>query len=394
MKKVGLSLLLLFMAVVLSQTVAATVAITPGAQYVNYEPGASHELSFLIQGDPGQEFILSTEGELAAFLELSSDSITMNADGAATVKVIFTVPEIDSPGTHSANIMVSEKPQPRPFGMPGGNVQAYAAVMAPIGVFVPCPDKCADLRFSASDADLGKQAFFTIHFVNTGSKDILAADGQVQIFDPQNNVVASIPLTIVQNIAPGASASLNSEWQTEGTLGTYLAKATVNFDEQSRDLQDTFKVGDLLININTFSPTQFYVGDVAPINIGIQSQWGQAINSIYALVEVKDSANNTLVTAETPTLPSIDAWGYNNLNTFLNVGGLPVGNYVAKVILYYEGQTGEKEYPITVANKPVTQETKNKFTLDTGLAAIVLLIVSIVALVYAYARKKSKKFRY
>jgi len=394
MKKFGLFLLLLFLAIALPRVVLATVAITPGAQSVPYQPGTSYELSFLVQGAPGQEFVLSASGELGAFLELPSNSVTMNANGAATLHVVFTVPEIDAPGTHSANLLVSEKPGERLFGRPSGNVQAYAAVSSPINVFVPCPDKCADMSFSASDADLGKPAFFTISFVNTGSKDILAADGQVQVYDPQNNVVASIPLTPVQNIAPGASASLGSEWQTEGTLGAYTAKAIVNFDEQSRDLQDTFKVGDLLIDISSFSPAQFYVGDITPTYIGIQSQWGQAINSVYALVEIKDSDNNTLVNAETPTLPSIDAWGYNNLNTFLNFGEMRVGNYTAKVTLFYEGETNEKDFPITVENKPAQVAAEKKFTVDVSIVAIVLLISAIVALVYAYKRKKARTSKY
>jgi len=394
MKKFGLFLLLLFLAIALPRVVLATVAITPGAQSVPYQPGASIEVVFLIQGSPGQEFILSTSGELGAFLELSSNSVTMNPNGAATLRAIFTVPEIDEPGRHSATVVVSEKPGERLFGMPSGNVQAYAAVAAPIYVSVPCPDKCADISFSASDADLGQPAFFTVNIVNTGSKDILATDGQVEIHDPQNNVVASIPLTPVQNIAPGATASLGSEWQTEGTLGAYIAKATVNFDEQSRDLQDIFKVGDLLIDISSFSPAQFYVGDITPTYMIIQSQWGQAINSVYALVEIKDSDNNTLVNAETPTLPSIDAWGYNNLNTFLNFGGIRVGNYTAKVTLFYEGKTNEKDFPITVENKPAQVAAEKKFTIDKSLVAVILLIASIAILMYAYARKKKRKFRY
>ena len=159
MKKFGLFLLLLFLAIALPRVVLATVAITPGAQSVPYQPGASIEVVFLIQGSPGQEFILSTSGELGAFLELSSNSVTMNPNGAATLRAIFTVPEIDEPGRHSATVVVSEKPGERLFGMPSGNVQAYAAVAAPIYVSVPCPDKCADISFSASDADLGSQHF-------------------------------------------------------------------------------------------------------------------------------------------------------------------------------------------------------------------------------------------
>jgi len=391
MKKVCLLLLLLFVAVALPQLVMATVAITPGAQSVAYEPGTSFEVTFLIQGDPGQEFTLSAGGELAAFLELPSDSVTMNPNGAAVIKVKFTVPDIAAPGKHSVDVVISEKPAERLFGVPG-NVRAYAAVRAPIEVFVPCPDKCADLSFGASDADLGQTAFFTVNIVNTGSKDILAADGQVEIYDPQGNVVASIPLTTTQNIAPGASASLNSEWQAQGDLGLYAANATVNFDEQSRELQDTFKVGDLFIDINSISPTLFYIGEFTPVFVSVVSQWGQTINNVYALIEIKDTGGNTITNVETPTLPSISAWEYKTLDAYLNAGGLSVGNYTAKVTLYYGGETSEKEFPVTVENKPVMPSAEKKFTLNTNLLAIVLLIIALVALVYAYARKKNRKY--
>lgn len=379
------------MAIALPRVVAATVAITPGAQSVAYEPGAISEVTFLIQGAPGQEFTLSAGGELAAFLELPSDSVTMNPNGAAVIKVKFTVPEIAAPGKHSAEVVISEKPEERLFGVPG-NVRAYAAVRAPIEVFVPCPDKCADLSFGASDADLGQPAFFTVNIVNTGSKAILAADGQVEIYDSQNNVVATIPLTTTQDIAPGTSASLNSEWQAQGDLGLYTANATVNFDEYSKDLKDTFKVGDLFININSISPTLFYIGDLTPVFVNIVSKWGQTINNVYALVEIKDIDGNTLVSAETPTLPSIGAWEYKTLSAYLNAGGLSIGNYTGKITLYYEGKTGEKEFPVTVENKPVTPQAEKKFTLDKNLLAIVLLIIALVALVYAYARKKNRKY--
>jgi hypothetical protein len=391
MKKICLLLLLLCIAIALPKAVTALVAITPGAQSVTYEPGTSYELSFLIQGSPEQEFTLSAGGELAAFLELPSDSVTMNLNGVATIKVKFTVPEIAAPGKHTAEVVISEKPGERLFGTPG-NVHAYASVRAPIEVFVPCPDKCTDISFGASDVDLGQIAFFTVNIINTGSKDILAADGQVEIYDSQGNVVASIPLTTTQNIAPGASASLNSEWQAQGDLGLYAANATVNFDEYSKNLGDTFKVGDLFIDISSISPTLFYIGDYTPVFVSLVSKWGQTINNVYALVEIKDINDNTITSVETPTLPSIGAWDSKTLSAYLTASGLSVGNYTEKITLHYEDKTGEKEFPITVENKPVTPPEEKKFTLDTNLLAIGLLIIALVALVYAYARKKNRKY--
>lgn len=392
MKKVGLFVFLLFIMVVLQQAVVgSSIAVTPGTQNVAYVPGASYELVFLIQGAPGQEFDIRVGGELADYLELPSDLIAMDAMGIANIKVRFTVPEISNPGEHSAELVVAEKPEERIFGTPA-NVRAYAAVHAPIKVYVPCPDKCADITFDASDASLGELTFLNMRIANTGSIAINAADGQIQIYDPENNVVAVIPLSVTQSIAPGASASLNSEWRTEGILGMYTGKATVNFDEYSRELEDGFKVGDLIVDINGVSPTQFYVGDIAPVVINIQSKWGQEINNIYALVEIKDSGNATLARAETPTLPGLSAWSNSNLNTFLTFGGVPVGNYTAKVKLYYAQKTNEKEFPITVETKPIITQEEKKFTFDGTFAVLIILTVMIAGLAYAYTKKKRQRY--
>ena len=162
-KKLCLLAILLGVLIYFPQTVAGVeIAITPGVQSAPYVPGTSYEFIFLIQSDPGRELNVQASGELAAYLELPMNSITLGPDGVMSIKVKLTVPQIDTPGKHSAELTISEKPVERLFGRPSGDVYAYAAVRAPIEVYVPCPDKCADVSFEIGRASCRERVYVTV----------------------------------------------------------------------------------------------------------------------------------------------------------------------------------------------------------------------------------------
>jgi len=392
-----LLVLVLFLAVVLYANDAAAiqgVAVSPGSFGVAYNVGQTTELSIYVEASPNEELQLLPSGELGQFLEIPNPILILDENGRGRATVKFTVPVIDTPGDHSAEILITERPPPRLFGEPGPLIVTLAAVSVPVKFYVPCPDRCIGLTFSTQDTDLGQPALFSAQISNLGSKDISSLSGHIEILDSTNATVATIPFASAGTLAPGGSTILHSEWDTAGTTaGIFTARAVVLYDEFYKDATGEFKVGDISIKAYDISPKQFFKGKVVNVFIRIESLWNKPIRHVYAVLDLKNDQGDELAHGETPPLSSMDPWSKSDLNAWLDVQPLSVGNYTLGVTVLYDNGNSTVYFPVSIVEAevaPPPEMPKAQFKLDVTILAIVLLVSLILVLAYLEKTKRRK----
>jgi hypothetical protein len=308
--------------------------------------------------------------------------------GRAQALFRFTVPVIDMPGTHSAIVAIREKPPLRGFGEPAPTITATAAIGVPVRVYVPCPDRCIGLTFAVGDVALGEPALFSAQVSNVGSKDIGNITGYVEV-NNDRGIVTTLPFTSSAALAPGKNIMLNSEWDTtDATVGAYTANAVVLYDEFSQNATDKFRVGDFLLKIIGLSPQKIIQGGIANFYVSIESVWNEPINSIYGILQFKDTAGAELAQVTTPTLNSIAPWSMSSLNALLDIRNQPVGNYTVSTEVYYEGKISNADFPVSIVEKEESQQPKAQFKIDSTTMMILALIMLIIALLYLRERKR------
>jgi len=362
------------------------LAVTPGSFGVAYIPGEVSEFQVFIEGNPYDQLTVEAQGELADYLEILTPEIDLGVAGRAQALFRFTVPVIDMPGTHSAIVAIREKPPLRGFGEPAPTITATAAIGVPVRVYMPCPDRCIALTFNVEDVALGEPALFTAQVSNAGSNPIGTIGGHIEVLDDSGSVVANLPFTSSQSLAPSGNVALHSEWDTTGAaIGVYTAKAVVLYDEFSKEAKDDFRLGELLIRILSVSPRTFTQDEVASISALIESVWNKPITDIYGVFRFKTLEGEEVAQVTTPTMASMAPWSKSSLNALLDIRSQPIGNYTLSTEVFYEGRNASADFPAYIVEK---QLVETQFKLDPSVIIIFALLMLIVILIYLRERKK------
>ncbi|MFH0868728.1 MAG: hypothetical protein V1839_00720 [archaeon] len=363
---------------------ALALGISPSRTELDYAPGTVITLSYNIRGPANSDIEIIKQSELAPNIVVNGpNGFTLDAQGYASFSVTFTIPELSTPGLHEGLVGVQE-------GMPNapGMTVARVAVLSQVWVRVPYPEKYLDFWFEhPPNVASGSVMPFTIKMTSRGSQTINHVSGVVEIFDAAGNSVALLPTTSADTLNFGDSVSITADWiTTSARAGTYKAVATVNYDEKSKQLEGSFTVGEMIIEIVAVNASKFLPNTITKIPVIVTSKWNSPIESAYVTIDISKSGT-AIAKLQTPS-KTIQPWAADTLETYWDTNGLELGTYDANVNLYYADKSTSMKKKFSIVEL-ITEEPEFMVSADT-LMLIVLAII-VVAVAAAYMRKRGKR---
>ncbi len=363
----------LLMVIFISNAVNA-IRISPDSIRIEFEP--NFEKSYTFQTETAENVQIAIEGELAKYVSVEKDNIAK--DGTFVIKVKFPA-QIETPGKNLVFVGITES------GKGGGMVSGVASIRTPIDIRVPYPGIYAEIGFNVRDLNINETANFVVTIHNLGKESINNAKTVIDIFDVNERLVEKL-FSEEKVVLPKALESLEAFFDaSKHTFGTYKAIAHVTYADRLKDLESTFKIGSLNIQITNYTKT-FFKDKIAKFDIEVESGWNSKIDNVFAEVKI---FNNTEEISSFKTISvSLEPWEKKKISTFWDNEGIGEGAYDIDIDLIYEGKTTKISGKIEIILPKEEISFKKYFTAINLLIIVVALLIIINIIVLFKKRKK------
>jgi hypothetical protein len=356
--------------------------------FVDFEPGKElsyvYTLTTTISDTIDYEFFVNGPEGLEDIVTFNPPSLNeIGPADSPQFEVNIKLPdELGPPGQHIVKFGVVE-------GIEGKDgMFARTAVQIPIIIRVLYPGKYAKASLTASDVSEGDPVPFLVNVENWGTENIARASATIEVYDVDGRHVTTL-FTDEKPVLSASSAQLTATMNMPGLdPGEYYAEALVNWDGGTLDASDTFRIGTVSVKILEYTKS-FRKDEISPFDIMVESEWNNMLNDVYATVAI-DFDNG--VELQTPTT-SLQAWEQKALRTYWDTSDVPVGEYNARLTVYYEGDKKAESIMIRVSDASGARG-RDVLGIDNYsllLLVIAILIALILILVYKGRRRQPAK---
>ena len=142
-------------------------------------------------------------------------------------------------------------------------------------------------------------------------------------------------------LSPGARTELTAKWPINTPPGNYLAKVSVLYDGQARDIERQFSVGVSLLSIESILVNDFVLGEIAKLQILVENRWNEDLRNVFAnlLVYNQDDEVMADVKSAGENIPSLSR---RELIAYWDTVGVEEGEYDGKLVVSYNDKTSDK----------------------------------------------------
>ena len=347
---------------------AGGVGISPAYYKDFFEPGLEKTYRFYsFNTDVNNGIRIYVEGDLAQYVNLSKTYILGGGEFTAKIKLPN---EIEKPGTHKISIGAIEAKDE--IGE-GGNIGGIAAIQGRIDILVPYPGKYAEATFKVQSINQGEDVPYEIEIQNLGTQSITVKPTIIISKSNSTEILLTEKLTETEMSSKETLKIVKTLRAKDLPPGEYQAFATVDWGEKIISLNQTFRVGEFLVEIIDYD-YQFYEGRINPFNIQIQNKWNSKIDEVFAEVSITDEGRvvGDFKTVSVETSP----WETKNITGYFDATELETKRYVARIMLSYGGEKSSKLVAIYI-NSPPTKTYRNYI-----IIAIIVAILIIAAFAY------------
>jgi len=385
--------------IALAQNIYA-LGITPGRAVFDYAPGRQEDVVFKVINNEHKDMnvLIYVEGELNQSITLYQTMIEFTADEEEKeFKYTFNLPtSLEQPGMHQTRIIAREVPKKVEQGT---FVGATVAVATELYIKVPYPGKYLELRMDIQESDINETTKFVVSASNFGEQKIARAYAIIDILSKTNELISSVK-TETFEISPKERKDLVAEWEANAYPGSYVARATVIYDEKTDSIEKTFSVGTLRIDLIDVVVEDFRLGGIAKFTIVAENKWNSEIKDVYSRVLIYDAANKTIADSRSASIDFL-ALEKTTMFAFWDTAGIDEGDYDGRIILYYANKTAEKEIRARVRTEELKVEvvgltakvigSKSSGNSAFWLIALVITLILINAAWFIYFRNKHHK---
>lgn len=336
----------------------AIVGVSPAKYDIDFEPNLKQKFYFEFIGDPGVQFEIYPEGDLADYVQLDRDMVT----GRGRVQIILSLPsEIEVPGKHRLYITGAQQVNSKEKGFAiVGNVRGV------IQINVPFPGKYAEIDFTMKNAKSGEDAPFDLKINNLG-KEGINTKSYIEIYDSLGKKVETF-YAGDNAISPAKLVEISSTIPTSKYRpGEYTAVAIVEYEGRTAKKDAKFRIGELYVAVSKHSDN-FQRGKINRFEIEVESFWNDPIGNVYAEVEILDY--NTKFTT-----PSINLKGFEKsvLTGFFDTTPIEEDSFKAKITIHYGDKTTEE-----IVNLKFKNEIN--YTLYIMISTITIFLIIVIFL--------------
>ncbi len=366
LKKIILTIILLILV-----KNAAALGIGPAYKNINFRPGLNQIIALNLYNTDNQESTLtiSSSGDLTDYIKIKNKSITLaQNDSFKTVYYEINLPKILKPGTYEEIIKAAEAPKSL---TKSGTITSSLSVTHKLTLNVPPHGKYVDASLDINNTN------FIISLKNIGGKNISAVNAEIIIYENKEKIFNITTKTL--SLEPEEKRELKTAWNTK-KIGEYHVVVIINYDEFKTKIERDFNIGEIKISIEKIEVNNFKLGEIAKIELYLESNWNKIIKDVYADVIINRTNIKTeladIEPGKTKIIPAY--WDTKNLNK---------GAYDANVVVHYKNKIFEKSFEILVSEDKV--EVKPTFNTKYILVSLLIVLIIISALYYQKKIKKS-----
>ena len=392
-------LLLAILILVFTLNNISSLGITPGRTTINFEPGLTQEVPFSIINSENKDMsvVFAVRGELADSVVLTQTYAEFTAaEESKSFSYSVNLPQkVDKPGLYEVEIVALE--MPKDIKEKGTFVGATVSVVTQLHIYVPYPDKYLEGEVNAMESD-GKTMFF-IPITSRGKLDIVNVKAIIDIYTSLNEKVATIE-TNTDSLNSLERKELVAEWTPEN-LGSYLAVATVVYDNEVLKIEKEFRVGEMVLEVLEVNIKDFELGSIAKFDALVENKWPNDLKDVYLNIIVYNSEGEIMADFKSPTY-DLDASSKAELVAYWDTAGVHEGTYDGKLILKYNDKSKERNIQLRITDSSievigltghVVVGGKGTFNLTNILIIVIILLVLINIIWFFVIRRIMNKRR-
>ncbi|HLG24321.1 MAG TPA: hypothetical protein VI564_05325 [Candidatus Nanoarchaeia archaeon] len=385
---------------------AYAFGVTPGKKTVDFEPGLRRQFTLTLV-NPDRSPLRATimaEGELAKYIELGGNQIEFKAGESekSFTYELFLPQNFEKPGSHKAEIIIRELPSAAESEEIV--ISSLVAIVSEVEVRVPYPGKYAEAELDIVSGGQNEPVKFYLRTLNLGEQDIEKAKAFVNVYDPQNNLIAIIK-TDEKPIAKFERKELSAVWNTNASLGTYRATAVLDYDGVIKNIEKSFSIGDFFISLMDVSVKNFKLGGVAKFNVLAENLANDKVNSVSSEIVIFGE-EKTMAKLQS-NIVDFEPKTKNEMAVFWDTEKVIEGTYDGKITVKYGEKTSEKRAVLKVGKDKIeteiigitghavdlqqASEVSSLDRMDLLIWGVVILILSNVALIIYFVKFRNKK---
>jgi hypothetical protein len=383
---------------------AYAIGISPPTIMVDFEPYYKGEHVYIITNNGDQDMTAEVEAidELAAYFEPNKTSIDITAHSAGRYTFRVLLPEYLEPGLRFGRIKVVGNMKSAIPGM----FNVRAAVVGDYIVRVPYPGKYLDYDWNFNNINENESVLFKIDVYSRGNETLKEVYGFIDIYDLKwNTIVSRIPSTKINDLESLKTGTIYAGWDSKGNPpGLYYVKLSLYYDGLFKEETRQLRIGTRNLKIVNFT-SYFEPETINKFSILIESLWNDQIDNVYAEVKVSNATKDFEV-FRTPT-KSLPGWSSQTLDGYWDSHGAALGDYYAKVKVFFGGDLSvTQESIIHVVEKKIQEQNpeastkqpklselykENKVLVLTFVSFSVMTLLLITLLVILVLKNKKSK---
>lgn len=337
----------------------SSLGISPAIKNINFDPGKQVNISFyVLDAVDGVTYDVGFRGgSLAKYSLLSADSVI--GGGSFTLTINFPQ-SLDVPGEHTISLSVRERPSETSF------INTLVEVGSVIKTFVPYPGYYGDLSLNIPDVNAGEQIPVELHVINRGDNPLNLSSVYVDFVSSSGESVKKLEFTPVTIPVSGDRYFRKYADSLGIEPGNYIATAKVSYRDIDREINRSFRVGTLFVNITNYTDS-INRGGIQKFYITLESKWNSPIYGAYVEVNITNNEYSTLF--RTPSADIIP-WEEKIIESYLDTENLD-GYYDLYLNTTYHGQSNMVTGRLYVGNN---------YTLVIYSVSAVLAIIFFIGL--------------
>ncbi len=363
--------------ILLISALVTGLGVSPASEILSFQPNTTLEVEFSVINSEHSSFeaTLSAAGEFSDIIFFEKPTITIDSNTERTLfKAIFKFPSEMQPGIHKSFIKITPVVQG-----PGEDMfAAYVAPQIPISLRIPYPGKYADIRLVVLNVDEGTPVPMFVEFDNMGSEKILRAGANIEVYSPNNRLLASLS-------APEISVEKDSLGKTRAEpspilrKGAYVAVVNAYYDEFAKNFTMNFSVGEPLIKVRELLTKKLGTNQINKLTFKAHNEWNAELVS-QGFIEIRG------IKSEMP-LFAIGPDEEKEIGGFLDTTGFEPGEYNLTLTLAYDVVIRTDTFHVVIA-----EEIIKKPGISALVIILIVLIVAILILVILII-KRTKRAR-
>ncbi|MAE49475.1 hypothetical protein CMI48_01470 [Candidatus Pacearchaeota archaeon] len=315
----------LFVLVLFAGLASAALGISPAKLTYDFVPGMEHEIEYTVISDrPDQVAFVYSEGALGELVGVSREKVVGEEQFVATLRFPQTM---GKPGRHRIYVVASEQKAEgiEPLG-------SAVTVRAVIEVFVPYPGQYVDVALDVSNGNVDETIPLVLKLESLGTENVTVSP-RVEVFDRDGTQVATRGFDSF--LLPSRERKdVHAEMSTMGWKpGEFLAVGKASFAGQTNDVNKTFLVGSLFVNVTNHTERLVRQEGIQKFLVNVESRWNGALDEVFAEVNLSNEEGSVFV--KTPSV-SLRPWEFAELVAFVDTDELD-GVYQSEIVVRYAG---------------------------------------------------------